>query len=105
MLSDLTLAADANQREGSKAYALDRADFAAINSVKSFLEKSIYKELFTVDNHIVCLEDIRKRLSFISAAEARAGLTNWSLQSQIEELRDLTERLKDIKNGLIFKLA
>ena len=105
MLNDITLATDSVYMANSKAYALNSNDFAAISIVKNFLAKNVYKELVTVDNHLVCLSEIRRRLSCISAAETRSGLTNWNLRHQIAELKDLTTKLKQVRADLLVKLT
>ena len=104
MLNESGLPTDIDEITNRKGYTINNNDCQAISYVKDFLENKTYKEPFTVDSHLISLRDIRKHLSFISAAETRSGRTNWNLLRQITELKNLIAELKNVKSGLLAKI-
>tara|TARA_Y100000310_G_scaffold229168_1_gene231557 strand:+ start:37683 stop:38114 length:432 start_codon:yes stop_codon:yes gene_type:complete len=87
-----------------QAYVLNEYDLTAITAIKSFLTKNAYRELFTVDNHVLLLESIRKKLSLINAGETNVGLLNWGVRQHLTELKELMSKLHKIRQQMFLVL-
>lgn len=86
--------------ETRKAYSLGEHDFVTIRTIKSLLAGNSYKDLFTLDNHLLILESIRRRLSLISAGETSMGIANWNARQHISELKELISKLGEFRRKL-----
>jgi len=89
---------------GGQAYTLSHSDHTTISSIKTLLISKAYKELFTVDNHLLLLESIKRRLSIICAGETSTGLMNWDLKQHISDLRELMNNLRQIRREMLVSL-
>ena len=82
------------------AYALSDSDHTTINVIKHLLKKDAYKELFTLDSHLLLLETMKRKFSVISAGETYNGLSNWGLREHIFELKDVISELRTLRERL-----
>ena len=88
-----------------QAYNLSEEESAMMGAVKGLLSKGAYTELFTIDTHLLRLDEVRKKLSLISASEFRTGLFNWSLRQNIEDLRAMILQLKNLRSFMFGRLT
>lgn len=85
-------------------YVMDSTDSGFLSTVKKMLSGNYYHELFTLDNHLLHLDSIRKHLSMMLAAEKRGGVMNWALRENVNEVDSLLGELQKLKNGMFGRL-
>ena len=85
----------------TKAYSMPQTELNFVQCVRELVKSDSYQELFSVDNHLVALEDIRRKLTMITLTEAHTGIMNWNLKEKISDINDLLARLQQ-KRRLLF---
>ncbi len=87
-----------------KAYTLSNRDQTFVTAVSNRLQTIAYHELFSVDNHLLTLDSMRKKLTLIAAGERRQGMHNWVVRQNIHEINSLISRLYSVRKTLFSKL-
>lgn len=78
-----------------KAYKIPDYDINSMNEIEQCLQNCNYADKFQCIGHLQFLEDMEKRLSLISLAEAREGMMNWEVREVLGRARELATRLEN----------
>ncbi|MBI2575466.1 hypothetical protein HYV82_06300 [Candidatus Woesearchaeota archaeon] len=85
---------EVKQRYGKEPYRLQDHEQKSIDDVKRCTEKGMYeKDTEALEESIVYLQSLVKKLSMTAMAEQNEGIMNVDLRSKIEEVKALYAKL------------
>lgn len=95
-------------RYGLKPYQLEEYEKRSIEEVKAMLSrKNGYRDTETIEQHLVYLQSMAKKLSLLMSSEEREGIMNLEMRRCLDDIKScctsLTNRQKAIKDqGIIY---
>lgn len=85
---------EVKQRYGKEPYKLQDHEQKSIDDIKRCSEKSVYdKDSEALEESIMYLQSLVKKLSLIAMAEQNEGIMNIDLRGKIEEVKALYAKL------------
>ncbi len=76
-------------RYGLKPYKLEGYELNSINEISHLLKKRNYGDPEIIEQHLIYLESLSKKLNIILSTEEKEGLMNLELRQSVGEIRNL----------------
>lgn len=80
---------EVKSRYGLRQYRLEEYERQSVEEISRLLLKSGYHDPDVIQQHLVYLESLSKKLNLILSTEEREGLLNLELRNVVGEIRNL----------------